>query len=102
MVVRALERKLKLSVATPSAKPVQNLDVTIDFCAMSPLQVENSLHKIHFIKNLIIGGAQVSQSLKNKISQSLKDKNTRNYGLRNLRHERNAFPHCFKADLPSC
>ena len=76
MVVRALERKLKLSVATPSAKPVQNLDVTIDFCAMSPLQVENSLHKIHFIKNLIIGGAQVSQSLKNKISQSLKDKNT--------------------------
>ncbi len=43
---------------------------------MSPLQVENSLHKIHFIKNLIIGGAQVSQSLKNKISQSLKDKNT--------------------------
>jgi len=76
MVVRALERKLKLSVATPSAKPVQNLDVTIDFCAMSPLQVENSLHKILFIKNLIIGGAQVSQSLKNKISQSLKDKNT--------------------------
>lgn len=76
MVVRALERKLKLSVATPSAKPVQNLDVTIDFCAMSPLQVENSLHKIHFITNLIIGGAQVSQSLKNKISQSLKDKNT--------------------------
>lgn len=76
MVVRALERKLKLSVATPSAKPVQNLDVTIDFCAMSPLQVENSLDQIHFIKNLIIGGAQVSQSLKNKISQSLKDKNT--------------------------
>lgn len=76
MVVRALERKLKLSVATPSAKPVQNLNVTIDFCAMSPLQVENSLHKIHFIKNLIVGGAQVSQSLKNKISQSLKDKNT--------------------------
>lgn len=76
MVVRALERKLKLSVATPSAKPVQNLNVTVDFCAMSPLQVENSLHKIHFIKNLIVGGAQVSQSLKNKISQSLKDKNT--------------------------
>lgn len=76
MVVRALERKLKLSVATPSAKPVQNLNVTVDFCAMSPLQVENSLYKIHFIKNLIIGGAQVSQSLKNKISQSLKDKNT--------------------------
>ncbi|OWR15309.1 AMP-binding protein [Chryseobacterium sp. VAUSW3] len=76
MVVRALERKLRLIVATPTAKPVQNLEVNTDFCAMSPLQVENSLHKIHFIKNLIVGGAQVSQSLKNKISQSLKDKNT--------------------------
>lgn len=76
MVVRALERKLRLTVATPTAKPIQNLEVNTDFCAMSPLQVENSLHKIHFIKNLIIGGAQVSQSLKNKISQSLKDKNT--------------------------
>ena len=76
MVVRALERKLRLTVATPTAKPVQNLEVNTDFCAMSPLQVENSLDQIHFIKNLNIGGAQVSQSLKNKISQSLKDKNT--------------------------
>ena len=76
MVVRALKRKLRLIVATPTAKPVQNLEVNTDFCAMSPLQVENSLDQIHFIKNLNIGGAQVSQSLKNKISQSLKDKNT--------------------------
>ena len=51
MVVRALERKLRLTVATPTAKPAQDLDKNIDFCAMSPLQVENSLHKIHFIKN---------------------------------------------------
>ncbi|HAI79995.1 MAG TPA: AMP-dependent synthetase, partial [Chryseobacterium sp.] len=76
MVVRALERKLKLIITPPSIKPLEELDQEIDFCAMSPLQVENSLKHLHFIKNLIIGGAQVSQSLKNKISQSLKDKNT--------------------------
>ena len=71
MVVRALERKLRLTVATPTAKPVQNLEVNTDFCAMSPLQVENSLDKIRFIKNLIIGGAQVSENLKTKIHKQL-------------------------------
>ena len=71
MIVRAIERKLKLVVKTPSAKPLEDLMGEIDFCAMSPLQVENSLHKIHLIKNLIIGGAAVSESLKTKIKLSL-------------------------------
>jgi len=38
---------------------------------MTPLQVENSLDKIHLIENLIIGGASVSETLKQKISQTL-------------------------------
>lgn len=67
MVVRALERKLKLIITPPSIKPLEELDQEIDFCAMSPLQVENSLKHLHFIKNLIIGGAQVSESLQSKI-----------------------------------
>lgn len=73
MVVRAVERKLNLIVMTPSAQPVDQLNHHIDFCAMSPLQVENSLAKLHLIKNLIIGGAAVSESLKNKITQTLKN-----------------------------
>ena len=72
MVVRSLERKLKLSIKNPSTKPLQNLNEEIDFCAMTPLQVENSLDKIHFIKNIIIGGAAVSENLKTKITQTLK------------------------------
>jgi len=71
MIVRALERKLKLLIATPSSKPLEYLEEKVDFCAMSPLQVENSLDKIHFIKNLIIGGAQVSEGLKTKIHKQL-------------------------------
>ncbi|MBW8359372.1 MAG: AMP-binding protein [Weeksellaceae bacterium] len=67
MVVRALVRKLKLHVESPSTRPLDNLTAAIDFCAMSPLQVEHSLHRIHLIKKLIIGGAQVSESLKRKI-----------------------------------
>ncbi|MBB6372069.1 O-succinylbenzoic acid--CoA ligase [Chryseobacterium shigense] len=68
MVVRSIERKLKLIVVEPSLKPVEHLNEEINFCAMTPLQVENSLDKLHLIKNLIIGGAAVSESLKQKIS----------------------------------
>lgn len=71
MIVRSFERKLKLFILEPSLKPLENLDQEIDFCAMTPLQVENSLDKIHFIKKLIIGGASVSESLKKKITQTL-------------------------------
>lgn len=76
MVVRAFERKLNLIITEPSIKPLEDLDIEIDFCAMTPLQVENSLDRIHLIKNLIIGGAAVSESLKAKITQILQHSNT--------------------------
>ncbi|WP_292008417.1 AMP-binding protein [Chryseobacterium sp.] len=68
MIVRSIERKLKLKVADLSLKPIKNLEEEIVFCAMTPLQVENSLDKLSLIKNLIIGGAAVSESLKRRIS----------------------------------
>ena len=70
MVVRSILRNLKLKIAEPSTNPLQNLNQKIDFCAMTPLQVENSLDKLHLIKNLIIGGASVSETLKKKIHKS--------------------------------
>ncbi|MBW7675904.1 AMP-binding protein [Chryseobacterium chendengshani] len=76
MVVRAFERKLQLIISDPSLKPLEDLHSEIDFCALTPLQVENSLDKIHYIKNLIIGGAAVSESLKTKITQTLQHTNT--------------------------
>lgn len=76
MMVRSFERKMKLIVADPSLKPLENLDEEIDFCAMTPLQVENSLDKLYLIKNLIIGGATVSENLRNKIIQTLKLSNS--------------------------
>lgn len=67
MVVRALERQLNLFISSPSLNPLEALDFVVDFCAMTPLQVEHSLEKIHYIKKLIIGGAAVSESLKEKL-----------------------------------
>lgn len=71
MIVRSIIRKLKLMIVDPSTKPIENLNEEINFCAMTPLQVENSLDKLHLIKNLIIGGAAVSESLKTKIIQTI-------------------------------
>lgn len=77
MVVRSIVRKLKLIIIDSSTKPLETLTEKIDFCAMTPLQVENSLDKLHMIRNLIIGGAAVSENLKKKISQTLKQSNSR-------------------------
>ena len=76
MVVRSILRKMKLKIVTPYTNPLQNINEAIDFCAMTPLQVENSLDKLHLIKNLIIGGAAVSETLKQKISQALEPSNS--------------------------
>ena len=79
MVVRSMMRKLKLIVTDPSVKPVETLDQKIDFCAMTPLQVENSLDKLYLIKNLIIGGAAVSEDLKKKIKEVLKNSDSETF-----------------------
>ena len=69
MLVRAIERKLKVIISVLSSAP--EISENVEFCAMTPLQVQNSLDKIHFIKNLIIGGAAVSEKLKSQISREL-------------------------------
>ncbi|MEN4758986.1 AMP-binding protein [Chryseobacterium sp. C39-AII1] len=76
MVVRSILRRLKLIVLDPSLRPLEDIEEEIDFCAMTPLQVENSLEKLYLVKNLIIGGAAISENLKKKISQTLKLSNT--------------------------
>lgn len=71
MLVRSIERKLKLTIVDPTSKPLENIEERFNFCAMSPLQVENSLAKTKNIGKLIIGGAQVSETLKKKLTQTL-------------------------------
>lgn len=78
MIVRAIGRKLKIKVVEPSIHPLENITENIDFCALTPLQVENSLEKIHLIKQIIIGGASVSGALKTKIKEVLRPKTLHN------------------------
>jgi O-succinylbenzoic acid--CoA ligase len=69
MVVRSIVRELNLIVVTPSGHPLKNIKTPIDFAAMVPLQVYNSLQvpiereRLMHIKNLIIGGGAIDDEL---------------------------------------
>ena len=66
MLVRAMILGLELDWVQPTAAPLFGSDKTYDFCAMVPLQLENSLGHINRIKTLIVGGAPLSRNLKEK------------------------------------
>jgi o-succinylbenzoate---CoA ligase len=73
MLVRAMVWGCPIWLVNPSADPLEYTDQEFDLVAMVPLQVEgslskpSSLNKLKKIKNLLIGGAALSQKLKSEI-----------------------------------
>ena len=74
MVVRSLVRNLRLMVVEPSGHPLASLSKEdIDFAAMVPMQVYNSLQipeereRLKQIKHLIIGGGAVDEALASEL-----------------------------------
>ena len=67
MLVRALTLGWHLDVVKPSSNPLKNCTRKYDFCAMVPLQLQNSLNDLSKIKKLIVGGGAVSEELILKI-----------------------------------
>lgn len=69
MVVRSLERGLRLLAVEPSGHPLMALADRIDFAAMVPLQVWNTLQvpeeraRLEAIKHLIIGGGAIDEAM---------------------------------------
>ena len=69
MVVRALERGLRLLSVEPTGHPLATIDSPIDFAAMVPMQVYNSLQvaeereRLMQIRHLIIGGGAIDDDL---------------------------------------
>ena len=69
MVVRALTCGLRLLSVPPTGRPLETLDTPVDFAAMVPLQVWNTLQvpnereRLRRIRHLIIGGGPVSDAL---------------------------------------
>src|SRR5690606_6077881 len=67
MFIRAFVLGLELDFVKPNLSPLLKLDKEYDFCAMTPMQVENSLEQLHQVKQVIIGGAKVSSDLEEKL-----------------------------------
>lgn len=80
MLVRAIVLGLELDIAATSSNPLLNNTNSYDFGAMVPIQVENSLESLHQIKTLIIGGAPVSNTLKDKL-QTIQTNCFETYGM---------------------
>ncbi|MRX64607.1 AMP-binding protein [Maribacter luteus] len=73
MFIRSMVLGLELDWVPPSSTPLKDLERCYHFCAMVPLQLENSLDQINHIKTLIVGGAPVSVALKAKIQDKMTD-----------------------------
>lgn len=76
MVVRSVVRNMRLLVVGPSGHPLKSFvgkDTRIDFCAMVPLQVFNSLQVpeerkvLMNIRQLIIGGGAIDDAIVSEI-----------------------------------
>ena len=67
MLVRAMVLGLNLVIVSPSNNPLKNVAVNFDFVAMVPLQVTGSIFFLNKVKTLIIGGAPVSEKLKEQL-----------------------------------
>ncbi len=69
MLVRAFILGLKMDIIQPTSKLKIATDVHYKFCAMTPMLLENNLDSVHNIETIIVGGAPVSSTLKDKISK---------------------------------
>ena len=69
MLVRAMVLGLEIDLVTPRSSPAFDANLNYDFCAMTPMQLHNTVNKIANIKCLIVGGAKVSQTLISSVQQ---------------------------------
>lgn len=67
MIIRAIERQLKLTIVKPSNSALDHIDEDFDFSAMVPMQVQESIRDypqaFNRIKHVIIGGGAVNKVL---------------------------------------
>ena len=81
MFIRALVLGLELDYVQPNSHPLENVgDKVYDFVPMVPLQVQNSVEKLHHVRTLIIGGAKLNNRIKEKLVQ-LSTKIYETYGM---------------------
>lgn len=72
MLIRSISSNSKMCFADSYSNPIKDLDQPIDFCAMTPYQVKNSIvsskKKFKWIKTLIIGGGIIDKILEKELN----------------------------------
>jgi o-succinylbenzoate synthase len=82
MLVRAICLNLHLTVTDPSSNPLANISGEIDFTAMTPMQLSNSIlqNRLEKVKMVLVGGAPINPELTNRI-QSQKTRIIETWGM---------------------
>ena len=81
MFVRSFVLGLHMDFVAPSLRPLQKLESCYDFCAMVPLQAQNSLEDLHLIKKLIVGGAKINSRLEKQLLRLKKTECYETFGM---------------------
>jgi O-succinylbenzoic acid--CoA ligase len=63
MLVRAMVLGWKLSLVPPTSRPLEGVDLTVDFVSLVPLQLFHSLEHLGGISKILVGGAPLSREL---------------------------------------
>ncbi len=80
MLVRAMVLGWKIECVPPKINPLDAVYKHYDFCAMVPLQLDNSINRLHLIKKLIVGGGSISENLR-ALLQGIQTKVYETYGM---------------------
>ena len=71
MIVRAFVGSLNLMITEPNNAPLKDIDGSIDFAAMIPSQLHDSLknqkEKLNVIKHLLVGGGAVNHQMRKEL-----------------------------------
>jgi O-succinylbenzoic acid--CoA ligase len=81
MFVRSFVLGLEMDFVPPSLHPLRKLEGSYDFCAMVPLQAQNSLKELHLIKKLIVGGAKINVKLEKQLLRLKKTECYETFGM---------------------
>ncbi len=86
MIIRALLHRMKLVITEPTATPLSELTQKIDFAALVPLQIYETLNQpngiecLEKIKDLIVGGGTIPRQLEQRL-QTIKSNLYATYGM---------------------
>ena len=81
MFVRSFVLGLEMDFVPASLHPLKKLEECYDFCAMVPLQAQNSINDLHLIKKLIVGGAKINAKLEKQLLRLKKTECYETFGM---------------------